>query len=309
MDVNALDLSDIPEPSADDMLKSRADPLETLAELADKEASEEESTAAEGAADTTKAEEAKADEAKPEATAEAKAEEAKPAAPAELQAPPDFKSLDDIDLEALPATIKPWIEKVVLAVEPEVRAARASQEAFEKDRTALQELARTVNAATPDEKVRLLSAYHDTLHEYAREQADQSGKIAQAYFGVKHPEFDKAPKDVQLRLTTEIQAGNLQRMKGVHLGEKLSELWNYVQFATGWKAPAAAPAKAAAPAVPAAPATVTPTPGAPSAAAKAANAPTARVSVSLPTRSVAEMSVDDILDEGDELLRKELGRQ
>ena len=293
--VDDVDLSDIPEPTAADMARSKEDALDALADKAERETDAETERA-------TVNEEKPAEEAKP-AEQEGKPAEQAPT-PAPLPEPPDFDSLDAIEIEKLPEVIRPWVSKVVAAALPDVQAARASKAAWDQGVAQITELARAANAATPDKRVELLGAYHDELHAYATAQASEVGTLAEAYFAAKHPEFAQAPKEIQERMAAEVGRRMHDRMEGKHLGEKLEKTWEFVKFTTGWSPKPAAPAAPAPGAAPAA----RPAAG-PSAAAKAAAAPSARVSVSLPAKTVHEMSVDDIMDEGDAVLTELLNQR
>ena len=296
--VDDLDLSDIPEPTAEDMARSKDDLLEALADKAGQETDAEQEPAAE--------EQAAPEEKTVEAEAKPEDKPAEQAAPAALPEPPDFESLDAIEIEKLPGPLRPWVTKVIAAAMPDVQAARASKEAWDRGVKQLTELAHAVDSATPTEKVRLLTAYHDELHAYATAQASEVGTLAEAYFVARHPEFAQAPKEIQERMAAEVGRRMHDRMEGKHLGEKLEKTWEFVKFSTGWTPKATAPAAAPATVQTAAPAA---RPAGPTAAAKAAAAPKAQVSVSLPAKTVHEMSLDEIMDEGDGMLTEILNQR
>lgn len=214
----------------------------------------------------------KADEPKPEDPPKTeeppKVEDPKPAAPV-IPPPPDWKTAEDVDLDAAPEAIRPWMQKLAAVLEPEVVAARTARAESESLTESLRGIIGKLTdkdgktVGNPDVLADYITQAHAALTAATQRESD----MAQEHFLAHNPDFRDAPTKVKVALAKAIQGGMHKQFEGSHLGHQLAETWKFVKYKEGWTPQAAAPkttpvatapAKPASPAAPAQPAVLTP---------------------------------------------------
>lgn len=156
-------------------------------------------------------------------------EDVEPEAP-ETPEIPEWKTLDEVDLEQVPESVRPWMERTVKLTESYIEELRGAKADYEQGRDQWVQLVDELKGTVQDGRgvegmKQTVLSHRKAFDNLARDSA----LLAVDFMSTKHPEFEAAPANVKDAFFKFMDGNPRTMFPDVrHEGELASEVWRFV---------------------------------------------------------------------------------